>query len=88
MIVQSMAKNDIKDKLQHNILNLIKNETPLIDFPLLEYSAEEIYKAIFDLKAKDMIEVIFNINDDSEGSFMEFKITDKGLEYLLSKESY
>ena len=82
-----MTKNKIYEKLQHDILNLIKDGTPLIEFPLLDHSAEEIYKAIFDLKGKDMIEVMFNFNGDTNGSVMEFRITDKGLDHLLSKES-
>jgi len=80
MLVKIDEEKDIE--LKRQFLKLIKNDKPLIDFPLLDYSSEDIYNILFELRNNGLITIRFGSNNDIESNVMEMLITDKGNEFL------
>jgi hypothetical protein len=71
------------NELQTQILILIKNNAPLSDFPLMDYSTEDICDSLQSLRSKGLIKIEFNMNNILSEYSMDFNITEKGRKALI-----
>lgn len=76
--MEMLEKKIIKSELECHILALVNKKTPLIDFPLLDYSSEDIYNVLFDLRNKGLIIIKFNYENKNTDNLMEIQITRQG----------
>ncbi len=83
--MRAIPRKPKKEELEELILSLINDRVPLIDFPLLDYSPEEIYQILLSLRNKGYIIITFDFENNYGDNTMNIHITDKGKKNLPFK---
>jgi DNA-binding PadR family transcriptional regulator len=85
--MRAIPRKPKKEELEKLILSLINDRVPLIDFPLLDYSSEEIYQILLSLRNKGYIIITFDFENNYGDNKMNIHITDKGKKILSFNDS-
>jgi ribosomal protein S8 len=71
------------NELELYFLSLIHNNIHLEDFPLLEYSSDEIFNVLMKLKNNGYINLSFDYSSNNGNNSIDMRLTHKGKELLF-----
>jgi len=84
MIAQTRLKEF--NELELHFLSLIHNNIQLEDFPLLEYSSDEIFNVLMTLKNNGYINMSFDYSSNDGNNKIDMELTYKGKGLLFEMQ--